>query len=187
MLNFDKHYNSARKMVGASGPDLVHHCYLLVHDKLTGVEYPDTYFHRIMINQLSAKDKWRRLEAAVHPKVTMCRIDGHDRTNLSEYVLRGWSFTNKGSTGSLVRNASIQPHEEHQDEWSKMDTVRLEAILNDLRHEGYAEEIDVFMRKVKGQTVKSISEATGVCRATLADCIEFVRTTVKERYEHHTH
>ena len=158
MLDFNKHYNSARKMVGASGPDLVHHCYLLVHAKLEGVQYPDTYFHRTMINQLSKKDSFKRKQATVHPKASMRSIE---------------------STPQI-------PDTNEPDEWMQLNTLKVENILEDLRTDGHGEEVRVFMAKASGQSVSEISRKTGVCRETLYECIEFVKSTVIERYEHHT-
>ena len=184
MLDFNKHYNSARKMVGASGPDLVHHCYLLVHDKLPDVQYPDTYFHRTMINQLSNKDSWRRQEAPVHPKVKMFRIDGDDRHSASEHKLKMWSYKNKAHSPLKGWPSDMQPHEEQPDEWSQLNTLTVETILQDLRNEGESEEVavSVFLSNATGKSISQISRETRVCRETLYDCIEFVRTTVKERY-----
>ena len=158
VLNFDKHYNSAKKLVGASGRDLVHHCYLLVHDKLEGFTYPDTYFHRTMLNQLSNKDSWRRQEATVHPKALMHEVSRAENIQESEYV----------------------------DLWQGLNAYRINELIEHLHGEGPSEAaaVDVFRSKANGQTVKSISESTGVCRATLAECIEFVKSTVKERYTH---
>ena len=158
MLNFEKHYNAARKMVGDSGPDLVHHCYLLVHEKLKGVAYPDTYFHRTMMNQLSAKDSFKRTEATIHPKVQM-----------------HW-----------VGEVQDFPEINERDEWSNLNSVRVDEIIQELRNEGKNEEVDVFIAKANGKSLTSISRSTGVCRETLYECIEFVKSTVIERYEHHT-
>ena len=158
MLNLEKHYNAARKLVGDKGPDLVHHCYLLVHDKLEGVSYPDTYFHRTMINQLSKKDSFKRKQATVHPTALMQPIE------------------------STREVASTQ----EPDEWSNLNTLRVEGILQSIRDEGHDEEVVVFMAKASGQSVSEISRKTGVCRETLYECIEFVKSTVIERYEHHT-
>lgn len=58
-IDFEKQYRTAYKLVGKLNKDLVHHCYLRICDTVdtTAIKYPDTYFYRVMISQLSSFKK----------------------------------------------------------------------------------------------------------------------------------
>lgn len=149
------HYKTAKVLAGSKGNDLVHHCYLLVHDKLDSVVHPDAYFQRTMRNQMSEKDSFKRQQSVIHPKVKTSSITGANTSRI----------------------------EDDTSEIDALDLILVREIVEEIRNEGYEAEVQVFDLKAKGMTVSAISEKTKVCRATLAECINFVVETVKERYE----
>lgn len=55
-IDFEKQYRTAYKLVGNLNKDLVHHCYIRVNEMVdvSAIKYPDTYFYRVMISQLSS-------------------------------------------------------------------------------------------------------------------------------------
>ena len=55
LINWDKQYRTAFKLVGNLNKDLVHYCYLHIVDTVdtTAIKYPDTYFYRVMISKIT--------------------------------------------------------------------------------------------------------------------------------------
>jgi len=60
VLDFEKQYRTARKLVGAEYRELVHMTFEAVHDKLQGVRYKDTYFTRCMMLMTKSGGKFTK-------------------------------------------------------------------------------------------------------------------------------
>lgn len=59
VIDIEKFYRKASRLVGDLNRDLVHHVFEKTHDKLPS-DNPDAYFYRSMMNELRSDSKFRR-------------------------------------------------------------------------------------------------------------------------------
>jgi hypothetical protein len=58
VIDIEKQYEYAKRLVGELNKDLVHHCILILHDKginTDKLKFPDTYFYRVMICEIDKR------------------------------------------------------------------------------------------------------------------------------------
>jgi hypothetical protein len=157
VLDIQKQYGIAEAMVGPLGKDLVHNCYMLIADKLDEIVYPDTYFYRIMMNEIKS-GRFGIMQNGIHKDAIVFRICG-----------------------------DVEWTEEHarmyeQSKYYERDPEKVNKILEDLSKEGFSEEVNLFRLNISGQNISELNRKTGVCRRLIKECIDFVRATVYERY-----
>lgn len=162
MLDIQKQYGIAESMVGGMAKDLVHICYEKIAPRLDTIEHPNTYFFRIMRNEVKS-GRWKEHTTGAPKSSKMYHLNGDDDWHEEQKVI----------------------HEPSP--FFEYDPIKMQKIIQQIEAEGFREEVQLFKRHASGDSITQLNIDTNVCRRLIKECINFVKQSVIERYgDHHS-
>ena len=169
MLDIEKQYRIAESMIGSDGRELVHLCYELIAPKLKKIEHQDTYFYRVMRNEVKS-GRWQEHKTGLPKKsITYCLDWNEESLNSSADLQEKIAATHSAS------------------KFFEYNPIKVQDIIKHIELEGFREEVQLFKRHAAGDSITQLNIDTNVCRRLIKECINFVQQSVIERYgDHHS-